>query len=109
MRSSNTLKKVVYSYWHDLIMIALALACVFKYVNSLIMNTPRYYTKAIEKFLKDRKIATFDQLKGALGNPVRSTIFRKLAEMEYLSSYSHRGKYYLNGVKSALDSHYEKD
>jgi hypothetical protein len=58
------------------------------------MNKPKYFIKTIEKFLKDRKIATFDQLKASLGNPARCTIFRKLAEMEYLSSYSHRGKYY---------------
>ena len=72
----------------------LALTCYLKYANGLIMNTPKYFIKTIEKFLKDRKIATFDQLKAALGNPARCTIFRKLAEMEYLSSYSHRGKYY---------------
>jgi hypothetical protein len=35
-----------------------------------------------------------DQLKDALGNPTRITIFRKLNEMEYISSYSHCGKYY---------------
>lgn len=29
-----------------------------------------------------------------MGNPARCTIFRKLQELEYLSSYSHRGKYY---------------
>ena len=50
--------------------------------------------QALEKFLEHHRIATFDQLKTALGNPARCTIFRKLAELEYLSSYSHRGKYY---------------
>jgi len=72
----------------------LALTCLFSYVNGLIMNKPKYFIKTIEKYLKDRKIATFDQLKAVLDNPARCTIFRKLAEMEYLSSYSHRGKYY---------------
>ena len=82
------------SYRHYLIMRTLALTCISSNVNSLIMNKPKYFIKTIEKFLKDRKIATFDQLKTVLGNPARCTIFRKLAEMEYLSSYSHRGKYY---------------
>ena len=72
----------------------LALTYLACHVNDLIMNKPKYFIKTIEKFLKDRKIATFDQLKTVLGNPARCTIFRKLAEMEYLSSYSHRGKYY---------------
>jgi hypothetical protein len=58
------------------------------------MNRPKYSPKAIEKFLKRRKIATLAQLTTAMDNPARSTIFRKLEQLEYLSSYSHRGKYY---------------
>jgi len=58
------------------------------------MNKTKYSPKAIEKFLKQRKIATLDQIITAMDNPARSTIFRKLEQLEYLSSYSHRGKYY---------------
>ena len=72
----------------------LALTNVFKWANSLIMNKIKYSIQAIEKFLKHHKIATFDQLKAALGSPARCTVFRKLTNLEYLSSYSHRGKYY---------------
>jgi hypothetical protein len=72
----------------------LALTNPFIWANSLIMNTAKYSIQAIEKFLKHHKIATIDQLKTAVGNPARCTIFRKLAELEYLSSYSHRGKFY---------------
>jgi hypothetical protein len=72
----------------------LALTNLFVWANSLIMNKTRYSIQALEEFLKHHKIATFDQLKIALGNPARCTVFRKLAELEYLSSYSHRGKYY---------------
>ena len=72
----------------------LALTNVFEWANSIIMNKAKYSIQAIEKFLKHHKIATFDQLKAALGNPARCTVFRKLANLEYLSSYSHRGKYY---------------
>jgi hypothetical protein len=32
--------------------------------------------------------------RGTLGSPARYTFFRKLAQLEYLSSYSHRCKYY---------------
>jgi len=76
------------------IMSKLALTNLFDLANSLIMNTTKYSIQAIEKFLKHHKIATIDQLKTAVGNPARCTIFRKLAELEYLSSYSHRGKFY---------------
>jgi len=72
----------------------LALTILFKWANSLIMKKTRYTIQALEEFLEQHRIATFEQLKTALGNPARCTIFRKLAELEYLSSYSHRGKYY---------------
>jgi len=58
------------------------------------MKKTKYLIQAIEKFLKHHKIANFDRLKAALGNPARCTIFRKLEDLEYLNSYSHRGKYY---------------
>jgi len=75
-------------------LVLLALTIESIWTNSLIMNTAKYSPKVIEKFLKRRKIATLAQLITAMDNPARSTIFRKLEQMEYLSSYSHRGKYY---------------
>jgi hypothetical protein len=72
----------------------LALTITAIWANSLIMNKAKYSPKAIEKFLKRWKIATLAQLITAMDNPARSTIFRKLEQLEYLSSYSHRGKYY---------------
>ena len=35
-----------------------------------------------------------DDLKKALGTDVRMTVFRKLKELPFGTSYSHRGKYY---------------
>jgi hypothetical protein len=58
------------------------------------MRTPQYAAKALTELFREEKIATLEQLKAALGNPARCTVFRKLGELEYLSSYSHRGKYY---------------
>jgi hypothetical protein len=84
-----------YSHCYETsILRTLALTNLFSWANSLIMNTAKYSIQAIEKFLKHHKIATIDQLKTAVGNPARCTVFRKLAELEYLSSYSHRGKFY---------------
>jgi hypothetical protein len=84
-----------YAYFYETpILRTLALPNLSCWANSLIMNTAKYSIQAIEKFLKHHKIATIDQLKTAAGNPARCTVFRKLAELEYLSSYSHRGKFY---------------
>lgn len=58
------------------------------------MNTPKYHLQVLREFFNSHKIATIEELRAALGNPARCTIFRKLGEIEYLSSYSHRGKYY---------------
>jgi hypothetical protein len=56
-------------------------------------------TKNLANFLEEKKIATMDELKNALGTVVDVTIFRKLQQLRYLSSYSHRGKFYtLEGI-----------
>jgi len=72
----------------------LALTKDYDRAKILMMNTPKYQLHTIRQFLNEHKIATFDQLHTAMGNPARSTVFRKLSELHYLSSYSHRGKYY---------------
>lgn len=48
----------------------------------------------IVKLLKEQKIATLDELKQTLRTSSTMTVFRKLTSIGYLSSYSHRGKYY---------------
>ncbi len=49
---------------------------------------------AIRKHLLRYKIATLPELKGALGTTTDITVFRKLKLLDYLSSYTHRGRYY---------------
>jgi len=48
----------------------------------------------LRRLLRKQKIATMEELKAALGTDVDMTVFRKLRELAYHSSYSHRGKYY---------------
>jgi hypothetical protein len=48
----------------------------------------------IRKLLLDQKIATMPELKQVLGTKVDVTVFRKLHELSYRTSYSHNGKYY---------------
>lgn len=53
----------------------------------------------IVEHLKYNKIATLDQLKAQLRTNSTMTVFRTLKKLEYLTSYSHRGKYYtLNSI-----------
>jgi len=77
---------------YDLRKLALTIATIK--ANILIMNTPKYHLRALKQFFDRHKIATLDQLQEALGNSARCTVFRKLGDLQYLSSYSHRGKYY---------------
>lgn len=58
------------------------------------MRTASYDSNTLKAFLKKEKIATIEQLKHVLGTGVNVTVFRKLQELAYLSSYSHRGKFY---------------
>ena len=48
----------------------------------------------LRSYLEKEKIASLEQLKQALRTPATMTVFRKLTALGYLSSYSHRGKFY---------------
>ena len=66
---------------------------------SIIMRTRHYRAQDLVKLFRKKKIATMGQLKEALGSSADITIFRKLDELSYRSSYSHRGRYYtLEGI-----------
>ena len=58
------------------------------------MAKTAFEPSAVQSFLQERKIATLEQLKEALGSPSTMTVFRKLKPLGYQTSYSHRGKYY---------------
>ena len=58
------------------------------------MRTQQYSHNKLEAYFKRHQIATLSQLQNALGNPNQRTVFRKLKSLDYISSYSHRGKYY---------------
>ena len=49
---------------------------------------------SLRKLLVHDKIATLPDLKRALGTDVDLTVFRKLKQLDYLTSYSHRGRFY---------------
>ncbi len=48
----------------------------------------------LRRFLRRNHIATLPQLKQRLGTEADITVFRKLKELSYRTSYSHRGSFY---------------
>lgn len=63
------------------------------------MRTTKVDVNALQSLLKQQKIATLGELKVALGTEAQATVFRKLSELGYRTSYSHSGHYYaLNAV-----------
>ena len=63
------------------------------------MSSENTGLNVVKNYLKRYKLGTLDQLKKELFTSSTMTVFRKLKSLEYLSSYSHRGKYYtLNSI-----------
>ncbi|MDA3915623.1 MAG: hypothetical protein PF690_01430 [Deltaproteobacteria bacterium] len=58
------------------------------------MSSENTGLNVVKNYLKRYKIGTLDQLKKELFTSSTMTVFRKLKSLKYLSSYSHRGKYY---------------
>lgn len=61
------------------------------------MRPIQFRTEEITTRLIEKKIATMDELMAVLGTDARRTVFRKLNELNYRTSYSHRGSYYTLG------------
>src|SRR3989304_8413899 len=58
------------------------------------MRPVQFHADRLVTLLRRERIATIEQLKAALGTAVDMTVFRKLREIPYHTSYSHRGRYY---------------
>ncbi len=58
------------------------------------MRKISFPAKRLLDLLNEQKIATVVELKKTLGTNSSMTVFRKLKELNYLSSCSHSGKYY---------------
>jgi hypothetical protein len=58
------------------------------------MGTSTFHSKDLVVLLRHNSIATIDELKTVLGTDVAITVYRKLKEVAYHTSYSHRGRYY---------------
>jgi hypothetical protein len=58
------------------------------------MRPNSFHSEVLRTLLLRRKIANLDELKQALGTSSTMTVFRKLKLLDYLTSYSYRGRYY---------------
>jgi hypothetical protein len=58
------------------------------------MRSLSFDPQVLRKHLLRHKIATLPELKDALGATADLTVFRKLKLLDYLSSYTHGGRYY---------------
>lgn len=58
------------------------------------MESTKEGDKAVQRYLREKKIARLEELKATLETGVRMTVFRVLRRLGYLSSYSHRGQFY---------------
>jgi len=58
------------------------------------MRPVSFHTDELRALLRRNHTATLGEMKHALGTPVDVTVFRKLQPLDYLTSYSHRGRYY---------------
>lgn len=58
------------------------------------MRPTLFSADVLRRFLRKNRIATLPQLKQLLGSESDITVFRKLKELSYRTSYSHRGSFY---------------
>jgi hypothetical protein len=62
-----------------------------------------YSADSLRRFLLKNRIASLAQLKQLLGTDADITVFRKLKELSYRTSYSHRGSFYTLDEVAAFD------
>jgi len=68
------------------------------------MRTPQFSVEALRSFFHEHIIGTIKQLKDAIGTSVDMTVYRKLRQLSYHTSYSHQGKYYTLKELADFDS-----
>ena len=58
------------------------------------MRPTEFNSASLSALLRRQKVATMPELTAALGTQARRTVFRKLEELQYRTSYTHRGRFY---------------
>src|SRR6202040_787807 len=74
-------------------------------VNSNIMRPTSFDPSALRQHLRRNKIADLPELKRILGTDTDLTVFRKLKQLDYLASYTQRGRFYTLAETARFDDH----
>jgi hypothetical protein len=69
------------------------------------MRPTLFSANVLRQFLRKNCIATLPRLKQLLGTEADITVFRKLKELSYRTSYSHRGAFYTLDEIADFDEH----
>jgi len=69
------------------------------------MRPIRFALQPLRALFQRLRAVTMPEMKAALGTQVDVTVFRKLATLEYRTSYSHRGAYYTLPSIPQFDAH----
>ena len=69
------------------------------------MRPVRFVLQPLLDLFQRLRALTMPEMKAALGTRVDMTVFRKLATVGYLTSYSHRGRYYTLKSIPRFDAH----
>jgi hypothetical protein len=69
------------------------------------MRPVRFVLQPLLDLFRRLRALTMPEMKTALGTRVDMTVFRKLAAVDYLTSYSHRGGYYTLKSIPRFDAH----
>lgn len=69
------------------------------------MRPASFDPSVLRRHLRQRKIADLPELKRVLGTNTGLTVFRKLRQLDYLASYTHRGRFYTLTEIARFDDH----
>ena len=62
--------------------------------NYNIMRPATFNPSVLRRHLRRQKIADLNELKRVLGTDTSLTVFRKLKQLDYRASYTHRGRFH---------------
>ncbi|HXY48338.1 MAG TPA: hypothetical protein VEI01_02725 [Terriglobales bacterium] len=74
-------------------------------MNYNIMRPASFEPSVLRQHLRRHKIADLPELKRVLGTKTNLTVFRKLKQLDYLASYTHRGRFYTLPEIAHFDDH----
>src|ERR1035441_10789852 len=69
------------------------------------MRPTSFAPSVLRRHLRRCKIAALPELKRILGSDADLTVFRKLKQLDYLASYTHRGRFYTLAEIARFDDH----